>query len=682
MSKTPEQIKNEVVALRHRLNEYNYQYYVLDDPTVPDAQYDRDMQALIALEKQYPELYTPNSPSQKVGGEALTAFEQVTHDVPMLSLDNAFDESSLLAFEKRLKDRLKGEYQDNATIAFSCEPKLDGLAVSILYENGELVRAATRGDGQVGENITANVRTIANVPLTLRAENIPDRVEVRGEVFMPKEGFENLNNVQRENGGKIFANPRNAAAGSLRQLDSKITAKRPLMFYAYSLGVVTPENFTLPETHSERLQQLAHWGLPLCPEIDTAMGGNGCLQYYQRILEIRESLPYDIDGVVFKVDSIDLQTTLGFVARAPRWAIAQKFPAQEEVTTLLDVEFQVGRTGAITPVARLEPVFVGGVTVSNATLHNQDEIERLGVKIGDTVVIRRAGDVIPQVVSIVEAKRNGTETDIQFPTHCPVCDSHVEKLADEAVARCTGGLICAAQRKQALKHFASRKAFDIDGLGDKLVEQLVDAELVQSPADFFTLSIGDLVGLERMAEKSASKLLGALEAAKRTTLAKFLYALGIREVGEATAANLASHFETLEAIRGASLESLVEVQDVGEVVAAHIFNFFNETHNTDVIDALLKEGIHWPEIVKRSTDNLPLAGKTCVITGTLNEMGRADAKVKLQQLGAKVAGSVSKNTDFLVAGDKAGSKLTKAQELDVDVWDEAALLAFLAEHQG
>lgn len=677
MSDTLEQAQQKVAELRNTLNEYNYQYYVLDEPSVPDAVYDRDMQALIALEKQYPTLLSPNSPSQKVGGAALSSFEQVTHDVPMLSLDNAFDEESLLAFEKRLKDRLK----DSATMDFSCEPKLDGLAVSILYENGELVRAATRGDGQVGENITANVRTISNVPLTLRGDHYPARVEVRGEVFMPREGFAKLNEQQKETGGKVFANPRNAAAGSLRQLDSKITAKRPLMFYAYSLGVVQPESFTLPSTHSERLAQLGQWGLPLCPDIDTAEGGRGCLDYYNRILEKRDNLPYDIDGVVFKVDRIDLQAALGFVARAPRWAIAQKFPAQEEVTTLLDVEFQVGRTGAITPVARLEPVFVGGVTVSNATLHNQDEITRLGVKIGDTVVIRRAGDVIPQVVSVVEANRTGDETDITFPSQCPVCDSQVEKLEDEAIARCTGGLICAAQRKQALKHFASRKAFDIDGLGDKLVDQLVDADLVHSPADFFTLSLGDVVGLERMAEKSASKLLSSLEASKKTTLAKFLYALGIREVGEATAANLAAHFETLEAIRDASLEALVEVQDVGGVVATHIFNFFNESHNTDVIDALLKEGVHWPAIEKPDSENLPLEGKTCVITGTLSEMGRSDAKARLQLLGAKVAGSVSKNTDFLVAGEKAGSKLTKAQELDVEVWDEAALIAFLSEHE-
>ena len=681
MSETLEQAQQDVATLRNKINEYNYQYYVLDDPSVPDAVYDRDMQALIALEKAYPSLQSPNSPSQKVGGEALSAFEQVTHDVPMLSLDNAFDDESLLAFEKRIKDRLKTNAPADGVLAFSCEPKLDGLAVSILYENGELVRAATRGDGQVGENITANVRTISNVPLTLRGSDIPARVEVRGEVFMPRDGFEKLNATQREKGGKVFANPRNAAAGSLRQLDSKITAKRPLMFYAYSLGVVQPDTFTLPNSHSERLSQLGKWGLPLCPEIDTASGGKGCLDYYNRILNVRDALPYDIDGVVFKVNAIELQNALGFVARAPRWAIAQKFPAQEEVTTLIDVEFQVGRTGAITPVARLEPVFVGGVTVSNATLHNQDEISRLDVKIGDTVVIRRAGDVIPQVVSVVEANRTGDERDIAFPSQCPVCDSHVEKLEDEAVARCTGGLICAAQRKQALKHFASRKAFDIDGLGDKLVDQLVDADLVHSPADFFTLSLGSLIGLERMAEKSASKLLDSLEASKTTTLAKFLYALGIREVGEATAANLASHFETLDAIKSASLESLVEVPDVGEVVAAHIFNFFNESHNLDVIDALLREGINWPAIEKPDSDNLPLEGKTCVITGTLSEMGRSDAKARLQLLGAKVAGSVSKNTDFLVAGEKAGSKLTKAQELEVEVWDEAALLAFLSEHE-
>ncbi|MCU7554291.1 NAD-dependent DNA ligase LigA [Alteromonas sp. ASW11-19] len=668
--------RERVDALRADINEYNYQYYVADAPSVPDAEYDRLMQELRELEAAHPELQSADSPTQKVGGAVLDAFEQVAHEVPMLSLDNAFDADSLLAFEKRLTDRLK----DTSQLTFSCEPKLDGLAVSILYENGKLVRAATRGDGQVGENITQNVKTIGNVPLSLRGDDLPARIEVRGEVFMSKAGFEKLNDNQRKAGAKVFANPRNAAAGSLRQLDSRITAKRPLMFYAYSLGVVKPDSYSLPAQHSERLALLRQWGVPLCPDIDTAQGGKGCLAYYHRILERRDGLPYDIDGVVFKVDSIEKQQQLGFVARAPRWAIAHKFPAQEEITRLLDVEFQVGRTGAITPVARLEPVFVGGVTVSNATLHNQDEIERLGVQVGDYVVIRRAGDVIPQVVSVIADRRPADVTPIRFPTQCPVCDSQVEKLADEAVARCTGGLICAAQRKQALKHFASRKALDIDGLGDKLVEQLVDAELVASPADFFRLSLSDLIGLERMAEKSASNLLTSLEKSKQTTFARFLYALGIREVGEATAANLALHFKTLEALTKASVEQLQEVSDIGVIVAQHIFNFFNEPHNTDIVTALLDEGVHWPQVESQTVDEQPLDGQTCVLTGSLTAMARNDAKALLQQLGAKVAGSVSSNTDFLVAGDKAGSKLTKAQDLGVTVWDEDRLLEVLTQH--
>lgn len=670
-------VDSQLKTLRDTINEYNYQYYVLDNPTVPDAEYDRLMQTLQALEKAHPDKVTDDSPTQKVGGQPLSAFEQVTHEVPMLSLDNAFDEASLLAFEKRLSDRLK----DTRELTFSCEPKLDGLAVSILYEQGKLVRAATRGDGQVGENITANVRTIANVPLTLRGSDWPARVEVRGEVFMPKEGFDALNERQKAQGDKVFANPRNAAAGSLRQLDSRITAKRPLMFYAYSLGVVTPDTFALPLFHSERLRKLAEWGMPLSPEVDTANGAQGCLAYYQRIMDARDNLPYDIDGVVFKVDDIAVQQQLGFVARAPRWAIAHKFPAQEEMTTLLDVEFQVGRTGAITPVARLEPVFVGGVTVSNATLHNQDEIERLGVMVGDTVVIRRAGDVIPQVVSVVEAKRPASATDIVFPSACPICESHVEKLQDEAVARCTGGLICAAQRKQALKHFASRKALDIDGLGDKLVEQLVDAELVKTPADFFHLTLGQLIGLERMGEKSAVNLLRALDTAKTTTFAKFLYALGIREVGEATAMNLADHFGDLTRLMAASVEALQEVQDVGHVVAQHIAHFFAESHNQTVIEGLLEAGLHWPVVeVNENTGEQPLADKTCVLTGTLSAMSRDEAKALLQQLGAKVTGSVSAKTDFLVAGEKAGSKLTKAENLGVEVWDESKLIGILQTH--
>ncbi len=671
-----EDLQARADELRARINDYNYQYYVLDAPTVPDAEYDRDMQALQKLEREHPELVTADSPTQKVGDKPLDAFESVTHDVPMLSLDNAFDEASLRAFEKRLADRLK----DTRTLTFSCEPKLDGLAVSLLYENGKLTRGATRGDGQTGENITQNVRTIGNIPLKLRGDNVPARVEVRGEVFMPKAGFEALNERQREEGGKVFVNPRNAAAGSLRQLDSRITAKRPLMFYAYSLGVVEPDSFTLPSSHNARLHQLARWGLPLCKETAVATGADGCLEYYGRLMQQRDALPYDIDGVVFKVDDIATQQQLGFVARAPRWAIAQKFPAQEEVTRLTDVEFQVGRTGAITPVARLEPVFVGGVTVSNATLHNQDEIARLGVQIGDYVIIRRAGDVIPQVVSVVEAKRPENVRPITFPARCPICDSSVEKLEDEAVARCTGGLICPAQRKQALKHFASRKALDIDGLGDKLVEQLVDADLVHSPADFFRLSMSDLISLERMAEKSASNLLKSLDAAKQTTLPKFLYALGIREVGESTALNLAMHFGSLQPLRAATVEALTDVADVGEVVATHIVNFFREAHNNEVIDALLAQGLSWPDMVPPQATEQPFSGKTCVLTGSLTAMSRTEAKGLLQQLGAKVAGSVSSNTDFLVAGEKAGSKLTKAQELGLEVWDEAELLRVLAMH--
>lgn len=676
MSTEKTSVEARVAELRHTLNELNYQYYVEDSPSVPDAEYDRLFKELKQLETSHPEFESADSPTQKVGGAPLSSFEQVTHEVPMLSLDNAFDEASLHAFEKRLKDRLKSAQ----TLTYSCEPKLDGLAVSILYEDGILVQAATRGDGQVGENITQNVKTIGNVPLRLRGDKIPSRVEIRGEVFMPKAGFEKLNNRQRELGGKVFANPRNAAAGSLRQLDSRITAKRPLMFYAYSLGVVTPDSFSLAELHSERLKSLAQWGVPLCPQISVATGAEGCLAYYNHILSVRQDLPYDIDGVVFKVDPIDLQQSLGFVARAPRWAIAQKFPAQEEITRLVDVEFQVGRTGAITPVARLEPVFVGGVTVSNATLHNQDEIDRLGVRVGDYVTIRRAGDVIPQVVSVVMSRRPDNTEEVVFPTHCPVCGSHVERTEAEAVARCTGGLVCGAQRKQALKHFASRKALDIDGLGDKLVDQLVDADMVQSPADFFHLKVSDLVGLERMAEKSASNLVASLEAARETTFARFLYALGIREVGEATASNLANYFGSLDKLLAASKDTLQDVDDVGEVVANHIYHFVNESHNRDIINALVDAGVHWPDVIVPDSAEQPLDGQTCVLTGTLSVMGRNDAKALLQQLGAKVAGSVSAKTDFLVAGEKAGSKLTKAQQLNVDVWDEEKLITELTKH--
>jgi DNA ligase (NAD+) len=657
------------------ITEFNYQYYVLDNPTVPDAEYDRLMLELTQIEKTFPSLLTSDSPSQKVGGMPLAQFEQVEHEVPMLSLDNAFDEESMYAFEKRMQDRVKRSDE----IAYSCEPKLDGLAVSLLYQNGKLVRGATRGDGSVGENISANVRTIRNVPLTLRGHSFPARLEVRGEVIMTRDGFARLNERQAKDGKKIFANPRNAAAGSLRQLDSRITAARPLLFFAYSLGLVENEQEPLAQTHSGRLKQLSEWGLPLSQELDVAVGATQCLAYYRKIGERRDSLNYDIDGVVFKADSIALQQELGFVARAPRWAIAHKFPAQEEMTQVLDVEFQVGRTGAITPVARLSPVVVGGVTVSNATLHNQDEIERLGLKIGDSVIIRRAGDVIPQVVAVVAAKRPDDAKEIIFPSHCPVCGSAVEKIAEEAIARCTGGLYCGAQRKEAMKHFASRKAFDIDGLGDKIIEQLVEQNLVKTPADFFKLEFMQLANLERMGDKSAANLLISLGKSKGTTLAKFLYSLGIREVGEATAANLAKHFCDLDSIIVADVEALQAVNDVGTIVAEHVFNFFREAHNLEVINALIEAGIHWPKIDKVALESLPLAGQTFVLTGTLSQMDRNAAKDKLQTLGAKVAGSVSAKTSVVVAGASAGLKLAKAETLGIKVMNEDDMLALFLE---
>lgn len=663
-----------VDALKSQLEEHNYHYYVMDAPSIPDAEYDRLMRELISVEKQYPEVLTPDSPSQKVGGTPLSKFDSVVHEVPMLSLDNGFQEEDLSAFEKRLQDRLLA-FDD---LQFSCEPKLDGLAASILYENGVLTRAATRGDGQVGEDITKNVKTIANVPIKLRGQNIPRRVEVRGEVFMPKAGFDKLNETQKMAGNKAFANPRNAAAGSLRQLDSRITAKRPLLFYAYSMGVIEGDSLTDLPLHTQRLAALGEWGIPLCKESSIANGAEQCIAYFKKIGELRDSLSYDIDGVVFKINDINLQQRLGFVSKAPRWALAQKFPAQEELTSLLDVEFQVGRTGAITPVARLEPVFVGGVTVSNATLHNQDEIARLGVKIGDRVIIRRAGDVIPQIVSVVLEQRPDDARDIIFPTHCPECNSHVERTESEAVARCTGGLVCGAQRKEAIKHFASRKAFDIDGLGDKIVEQLVDTKLIQNPADLFRLNMPKLLSLERMGDKSAVNLLNSLEKAQETSLAKFLYSLGIREVGESTARNLALHYLTLDNIMQADLDSLIEVQDVGAIVAQHVYHFMREPLNVAIINDLIDLGIHWPQIIPASADEQPFAGKTVVLTGTLSQMGRSEAKAKLQDLGAKVSGSVSANTDLLIAGEKAGSKLTKAESLNIEVWDEAQMLAFFA----
>jgi len=680
-------LQKQLSKLHQQINQYNHQYYVLDQPSVPDAEYDRLMRDLINIEQTHPELKTIDSPSQKVGGQPLKAFTQVSHQLPMLSLDNVFSPDEWLAFVKRLQDRLVTQ----SDIVICAEPKLDGLAVSLRYEQGVLVQAATRGDGSTGENITTNIRTIKCIPLKLIGEkgvDYPDVIEVRGEVFMPKASFNKLNEQAKKKGEKSFANPRNAAAGSLRQLDSKITAKRNLAFYAYGLGyvsdlseegrVLTSQNF-LKSSHFQRLCQIKALGLPMCPEVRLLESPQQVEEFYQDILNKRDALSYEIDGTVLKVDNITQQEKLGFVARAPRWAIAYKFPAQEELTLVEDVEFQVGRTGAITPVARLKPIFVGGVTVSNATLHNQDEIARLGLKIGDSVVIRRAGDVIPQIVSVVIDKRGDDVKDIVFPSSCPVCDSKVAKAEGEAVLRCTAGLFCQAQRKEAIKHFSSRKAHDVDGLGDKLVEQLVDENLITTPADLFKLTEIDISTMDRMGKKSAVNLITGLENAKETTLAKFIYGLGIREVGEATAANLANHFFTLAAIQAASYDALQAVSDVGEVVAKNIVNFFKESHNVAVVSAL-DEIMNWPDIIEKSVDKQPLLEQTFVLTGTLTQMGRSEAKAALQSLGAKVSGSVSAKTHFLVAGEKSGSKLTKAQDLGVTILTEDDLVALLEKH--
>lgn len=677
------EIQSRMRALQQLLERYDTEYYLYDEPSVPDAEYDRLMKELRELEAAYPQWRDANSPTQRVGGIALTAFGTVNHEQPMLSLDNVFNTADLNAFGRRVQERLF----TNNPVTFCCEPKLDGLAVSILYEQGELVRAATRGDGVTGEDITQNVRTIRVIPLRLNGTDIPARIEIRGEVFMPKAGFERWNKQALAKGDKVFANPRNAAAGSLRQLDPAITAQRPLAFYAYGIGVVD-EATELPDSHYARMQYLTQFGLPVCDEIRQVVGIEGCQTYHDEILAKRDALPFEIDGVVFKVDDIAWQQMLGFVSRAPRWAVAHKFPAQEELTRLNDVEFQVGRTGAITPVARLEPVQVGGVTVSNATLHNADEIARLGVKIGDWIVVRRAGDVIPQIVNVVLDRRDASCRDIDFPERCPVCDSQVERLPGEAVARCSGGLYCAAQRKEALKHFVSRRAMDIDGIGDKLIEQLVDHELVHTPADLFALTKAQLLGLERMGDKSADKLLMALQKARETTFARFLFALGIREVGETTAQTLAQHFSDLPALQDASVETLLKVSDVGEVMAKHIYYFFRQEHNLEVIHRLLAPvseggaGISWQPVARVAVDALPLNGKTLVLTGTLSQLNRDAAKQALQALGAKVAGSVSAKTDLVIAGEAAGSKLEKAQQLGVPVWGEDELVALLQDPAG
>ncbi|MEL7965145.1 NAD-dependent DNA ligase LigA [Vreelandella neptunia] len=663
----------EITQLRAALDEANYRYYVLDEPTLTDADYDRKFQRLQQLETENPELVTPDSPTQRVGAAPADGFPSVAHAIPMLSLDNAFSRDDIFAFAERVAERLECTADD---LEFTCEPKLDGAAVSLVYEQGMLVSGATRGDGRTGEGITSNLRTLRSVPLKLMGKNVPALLEVRGEVIMRHAGFEALNERAREEGSKVFANPRNAAAGSLRQLDPRITAKRPLEFHAYQAARLEPD---LGDTaHSELMQRLSTLGFRASAELKVVKGPQAVADYCEQLGEKRDGLGFDIDGVVIKVNDLRHQRELGFVARAPRWAVAFKYPAQEEVTTLNDVEFQVGRTGAITPVARLEPVTVAGVTVSNATLHNADEIKRLDVMIGDTVSIRRAGDVIPQVVSVHTELRPADARKIIFPEHCPVCGSDIERIEGEAVARCSGGLYCAAQRKEALKHFASRKALDIDGLGEKLIVQLVDLDWVESPAALFHLTVEQLKSLPRMGEKSATNLVNALETAKSTTLARFIYALGIREVGEATAANLANHFGTLDAIQAAELEALEAVNDVGPIVAAHVHTFFRQPHNQETIAALIEAGITWQE-AEVTQGPTPLEGQTWVLTGSLESMTRDEGKARLQALGAKVAGSVSKKTTCLVAGEAAGSKLTKAEQMGVEVVDEATFIERLAE---
>jgi DNA ligase (NAD+) len=668
----PDKIARRAAVLREQIDYHNYRYYVLDNPEIPDAEYDKLFRELQRLEQDYPALVSPDSPTQRVGAAPRTEFGGVRHAIPMLSLDNAFSEEEVRAFDRRVREALKLE-----EVNYAAEPKLDGLAVSLLYQDGMLVSGATRGDGYTGEDITQNVRTVPSVPLRLMGKDWPRRLEVRGEVYMTKKGFHELNRRQEEKGDKVFANPRNAAAGSLRQLDPRITAARPLAIYCYGVGQV--EDGVLPDRHSAMLDQLQAWGLRVPAERAVVKGVAGCLDYFNGMAARRASLPFEIDGVVYKVDSVAQQAKLGFVARAPRWAVAHKFPAEEAMTRVLDISVHVGRTGTLTPVARLEPVFVGGVTVSNVTLHNEDEVRRKDVRIGDTVIVRRAGDVIPEVVGVVKERRPAHARHFHMPRHCPVCGSEVVRVEGEAATRCSGGLYCPAQRKEAIRHFASRRAMDIEGLGEKLVDQLVEAGLVRDVADLYHLTSEQLIGLERMGAKSAENLLAALEKSKDTTLPRFLYALGIREVGEATALTLAYHFGDLDAVAGAGEAELQTVPDVGPVVAQQIAAFFHEHHNREVIRKLRDAGVHWPKLERRAAAQ-PLAGRTFVLTGTLAGMTREEAKERLQTLGAKVSGSVSTKTDYVVAGEEPGSKLDKAHALGVAVLDERHFLALLAEH--
>lgn len=668
----------ELNKLRDDLHHHNHLYHTLDEQQVTDAEYDRLFRRLKEIEIEYPELITADSPSQRIGAEPLPYFGQVTHELPMLSLDNAFGADDLRDFDKRVRGRLESRLEPDQAIEYVCEPKIDGVAISLLYVNGLFVRAATRGDGTTGEDISQNARTISAVPLKLLGQGFPERLEVRGEVYISKATFTELNDRAEQEGGKPFANPRNAAAGSLRQLDSKLTAKRKLTMFCYSVGMV--EGGSLPAKHSDILDALKSWGLRTNPVTAPVSGVEACIDYYHEILNNRGKLGYEIDGVVIKVNDIEQQETLGMLTRTPRWAIAHKFPAEEGTTLLLDVEFQVGRTGAITPVARLEPVKVGGVTISNATLHNMDEVARLDVMIGDTVLIQRAGDVIPKVVAtLIEFRPDDAKT-IVIPAQCPACGSKVLQAEGEVIARCTGGLVCSAQRKERIRHFASRLAMDIDGLGDKLVEQLVEAKMITTPADLFFLQATDLITLERMAPKSANKLLAALERSQQTTLSRFIYALGIQEVGESTARSLAIYFCDLAPLLAANRDDLVKVSDVGPIVADKIATFFSQPVNIEVIERLLQAGVRW-EVLPQSQKVAALEGQTFVLTGTLTKLNRSEAKAQLQSLGAKVSGSVSKNTSFVVAGEAAGSKLTKAQSLGVPILAESELAELLERHE-
>ena len=668
-SNRPINLADRYAFLQKELARLEHAYYVLDTPLLPDSEYDRLYRELLEIEAAHPEWVTSESLSQRVGGAALKEFDSVEHVVPMLSLNNAFEDAELIAFDRRCREGLEVKQ-----VNYAGELKFDGLAISLRYENGSLVRAATRGDGASGEDVTANIKTVRAIPLRLLGKNIPAVLEIRGEVFMYLEDFQKMNQFAAAQGEKEFANPRNAAAGSLRQLDSKITAKRPLSFFAYGLGALEPQSW-LPATHTELLNRYADLGLPVCSERKVLKSVEEMLAFYHEIEAKRDSLPYDIDGIVYKVNSIAEQNALGFVSRAPRFALAHKFPAQEALTTVLGIDVQVGRTGAITPVARLAPVEVGGVTVTNATLHNEDEVKRKDVRIGDTVTVRRAGDVIPEVVSVIKERRPKGAAEFVMPTRCPVCDSHIERLADEAVARCSGGLFCGAQRKQALIHFAHRRALDIEGLGEKIVDQLVDQNLVRTPADLYRLGFSAIANLERMGDKSADNLIQAINQSRNTTLARFIFALGIRHVGETTAKDLANHYQSMHALMDAGLEDLLTVKDVGPVVADSIVSFMEEAHNREVIEQLLASGMQLS--VEKKVISAAVAGKTFVLTGTFPSLSRDQAKDLLEKAGAKVAGSVSKKTDYVVAGTDAGSKLSKAEELGITVIDEQKLLMLL-----